>query len=31
MFELNITKLIIVCDESTVGYANYLRTPAYKC
>ena len=25
MFELNITKLIIVCDESTVGYANYLR------
>ena len=25
MFEQNITKLIIVCDDNTVGYANYLR------
>ena len=25
MFEQNITKLIIVCDYNTVGYANYLR------
>ena len=25
MFEQNTTKLIIVCDEKTVGYANYLR------
>ena len=25
MFEQNTTELIIVCDEKTVGYANYLR------
>ena len=25
MFEQNIKKLIIVCDDNTVGYANYLR------
>lgn len=25
MFEQNITKLIIVCDDKTVGYGNYLR------
>lgn len=25
MFEQNTTKLIIVCDDNTVGYANYLR------
>mgnify|MGYP000866987867 CR=1 FL=1 len=25
MFEPDITELIIVCDEKTVGYANYLR------
>ena len=25
MFEQNTTKLIIVCDDKTVGYGNYLR------